>query len=179
MFIYQKRLAHCIPANLLLCNMILVLFCGMLYFPKVYAQEKCTVLLKKAEEEYLSGKFNNTIELLNNCLQHKELAKPEQIRTYRLMALAYLKIEKPREAEITVQRILKLDCRYQPYPTEEEQEFIRLVNEVSADLKCKDCNKKWLLIGGGALAAAGIITAVILHNKKDNTHQFPPAPKQP
>jgi hypothetical protein len=180
MLTHKTRPASRFPLKSVLWNLLLALFCSMLYFSEVHAQEKCATLLKKAEEEYLSGKFNNTIELLNNCLQYKRLTKPERIRTYRLMALAYLGSGKPQEAEINVQRIFKLECRYQPDLTEMEQEFIHLVNKVSADLKCKDGNKKWLLLGGGGLAAASIIAAIILlNNDKNHISRFPDPPKQP
>ncbi len=163
----------------LLCNLLLALFCSVLYFSEAYAQEKCAVLLEKAEEEYHRGKFNNTIELINNCLQNRGLAKSEQIRAYRLMTLSYLRSGKPQDAEMNVQRIFKLDCCYQPNPAEDEQEFIRLINKVKADQKCKNGNKKWLWLGGGGLAVAGIITAIILRNNKDLPSGLPPRQNSP
>jgi hypothetical protein len=61
------------------------------HFSKVTAQENCGLAtIAEAENLYNIGRFNESIEQLNNCLsKEKGFGYEEKVQAYRLLAMSF------------------------------------------------------------------------------------------
>lgn len=128
-------------------------------------QSDCEQEIKKAEMQYTIGRFDEALQILNNCQQKPGLPKDQETRIYRLLGYVYLAKEIEANAKMQIGKLLDLVPNYQPDPVKDTPEYIALVKKVQEERqkppvpppteKKKGGSKKWLFIGGGVLLAGG------------------------
>ena len=129
-------------------------------------QSTCTDRLDKAEEYYYDGEFDQTIEIVNKCLQEPSLSKEEQLRSYTILARTYLAKENIQRAKENLRIILRLDPTYQPTIEQETPKYLNLLAEVRQEQEqlavIEDSTgiSSWILIGAGSVAAVALIAIV-------------------
>jgi hypothetical protein len=130
-------------------------------------QSDCSEKLDQAEEYYYDGEFEQTIKIVNLCLQDQSLPLDLQVRSYTILARTYLATGDTSLTKDNIRIILKLDPSYQPTIEQETPRFVNLVEEVRKEVKQVAMTNessginKWLVIGAGGLAAAAIIAVVV------------------
>jgi hypothetical protein len=133
-------------------------------------QNSCAEKLEKAEEHYYDGEFDQTLQLVNQCLQNQSLPKVEQIRSYTILAKTYLAKNDTVRTKDNVRIILKLDPNYQPTIEEETPRYVALVESVKKEEKHTLLAEEssgispWWYIGAGGVAAVAIIALVASWN---------------
>ncbi len=130
-------------------------------------QIDCSEKLDQAEEHYYDGEFEQTIKIVNLCLQEQSLPLELQVRSYTILARTYLAKGDTILTKDNIRIILKLDPSYQPTIEQETPKFVNLVQEVRKEVTQKAITNellginKWLVIGAGGLAAVAIIAVVV------------------
>jgi hypothetical protein len=163
--------------NSLARNFSILLLMFLLFFqpfavPEAPAQRKCEAELADAREKFFAVNFDDAKTLVEQCLNKSGLSKAERKQAYELLAEIYIGNKDTVQAKIAIQELLKVDPEYKP-PENAHPLFIRFVNEAK---KPKNGNhKKWLWIGAGSLAAAGVIAAIL--SREDD--RFPNPPGRP
>jgi len=137
-------------------------------------QEKCVALLKEAEEKYTDGQLDETIALVNRCLDQDGLRLEESEQAYKLLGKTYHAKGLLAQSKENLHKLLELIPNWRPDPNLETPSFLRLVDEVIKEMKSteepkkeepkveppvkKGGGKKFLFIGGvGAAAAAAVV----------------------
>ena len=91
--------------------------CSLKYV-SIYAQtrDQCSQHLSRAEEEYMSGHWNKSVELIQDCLTKPNLSQNEKGKAYRILSLVYIAIDSEREAEEAVKNLLIMNPNYKIQP---------------------------------------------------------------
>jgi hypothetical protein len=145
---------------------------------QIYAQESYTDTLKYAQEKYDQGYFHQVIKMLGSSISEKKFKEPEdRDEAYKFLALAYLALDYPREAEQTVKKLLKQNKKYEP-DTPMDPEFQRLVKKIKEEqeLEKVKLTLKFWIIGGSAVA---IVTYFLLKPEKKEQEELPMPPDHP
>ena len=153
----------------------------------VYAQsfDDCEKELAEAQKKYDSGKFDDAIELLQQCLSQENLSQDVKMKTYRLLGLTYIAKDYLKEAKTAVSKLLDIVPNYQADPEQDPPTFVNIIaDEIeerkSAELKVEDQiadtspeQKKqveteeeegtsiWWYIAGGAVAIAVVVVLLL------------------
>ena len=124
------------------------------------AQSKCETAVTDAQEMYGVGRSPEVILLLSHCLPDS-IPQTEKVRAYRLLALSYLDTDFDNEARVWVKKLLDLNPNFEPDPTQDDERFIKQIEEAKEiRARKKSKRKKWFFIGGGVVLA-GVTTAII------------------
>lgn len=142
------------------------------------AQDRCATVLEQAYELYDVGEYGRVIASLKPCLP-VGIETEQKLRACKLLALASLAIDDTVEAEKAVGWMLDQDPKYKPDPSQEQIEFIRLVERAKQQrlTQAKKSGRKWLWIGGGGLVAAGV--AAVLISSGGGVERLPDPPGLP
>jgi hypothetical protein len=156
------------------------LFVGLFLFivfstASAQTQDPCRATLERAEDQYDVGEYDEVIALLEQCPPEKFLEPRQQIRAYKLAALAQLKIGAEKPAEAAVESLLDLRPQFKPDPEQDPQAFVDLVNEIKRR-RASSSRKKWLFIGGGGLTAGAVAAYFIFKEKGLEDLPLPPDP---
>jgi tetratricopeptide (TPR) repeat protein len=130
------------------------------------AQENCDSLLREAEKKYNEGYFDVAIELLNRCLDKKNVSRQQKAEAYKLLGKAYISKAVLEEAKNAFLNMLEQNPQATLDPSTETPDVYKVFKEVKdafekkqvepmppAEAK-KGSGKKWLWIGGGGAAVA-------------------------
>lgn len=167
---------------------IFLLVSGLLFMPvpvligsgQAQAQSVCEKQLANAEQLYNTGRFDDAIGVITECLGKPGLSENEKMKAYRLLGLSYIAKDYLEDARTAVKKLLDMVPNYQSDPVQDPPPFTKLVEEVKEeqqepepevkkeeDLKKmtqtqepKKSNKKWYYIGGGVVAA-GVLVAIL------------------
>jgi hypothetical protein len=166
------------------------------------AQEQCEQARQQAEEKFRANAYVEVVALLNRCLTQGGLSDSSKVYIYVLLSRAYLASQDSVSAASAISSLLNLAPAFAPGEdnyTSGYRNFFQAVKserqvlqpatpqplEVPAEsgknLK-KSRSKKWLWIGAGGAAAAGITAAVILgsgNNDGPVAESFVPPPGRP
>jgi hypothetical protein len=165
--------------NFSILLLMLLLFFQPFAVPEAPAQRKCETELTDARKQFFAGNFDDAKTLVEQCLNKRGLSKDERKQAYELLAEINSSNKDTAQVKIATQELLKVDPEYKP-PDDAHPLFIRLVNEAKLAIKPKKGNrKKWLWVGAGSLAAAGIATTVILISNKGDEDGFVLPPGRP
>ncbi len=151
------------------------------------SQDKCGDILKQAESKYEEGLLDETITLVNRCLDQKGLSLEESENAYKLLGKAYHAKGLLVQSKENLKKLLELIPNWRPNPDLETPSFVNLAEEVIKEMEAqkppppktepaepkKEAEKpvvpaqprkkggstKWFLIGGGAVAA-GVAVAL-------------------
>ena len=90
--------------------LFITLLCCCSIFQKVTAQENCGLAtIAEAENLYNIGRFNESIEQLNNCLsKEKGFGYEEKVQAYRLLAMSFLALDSMNAADDNIRQLLIL-----------------------------------------------------------------------
>lgn len=72
------------------------------------------ISIESAESLYNLGKFDNCIQLLNDCLSKNGFEYSEKIQAYRFMTMSYLAIDSVEEADKVISQLLSLQDNFEP-----------------------------------------------------------------
>jgi hypothetical protein len=93
-----------------------------------YAQiTSCAQTLRLARSTYEQGRLHEIPSLLQRCLE-KGFSQEEKIEAYKILALSYIYLEEPENADKAMLNILRTDPEFQINPTVDPAEFIALYN---------------------------------------------------
>lgn len=172
---------------------ILALLALALSVSTVMAQSPCEKELAEAEAQYQLGRLEEAIASVNRCLNKSEIGTAERERCYLLLGKANHANSLLDSAKTYLRKLLELIPSWRPDPENESPSFQQLAAEVIREFEVarqareqeakpalpqetkpeskppSGGNKKWLWVGGGALAAG---TAVFLISRGNDN---PPA----
>lgn len=197
--------------NLSYVFVVFLLISGLLVLPVPYlitplhaqGQSVCAKNLADAEQRYNTGRFDDAIGLITECLGKKGISEEEKMKAYRLLGLSYIAKDYLEDAKTAVKKLLDMVPNYQSDPVQDPPPFTKLVEEVKEQQKPqekpqqpavkepvkkqpdeltkltqtepkKKSNKKWYFIGGGVLAA-GAIVAIVASSGGGNGETSPSA----
>ena len=157
-----------------LINGLLVLpIPGTVYPLQAQTRGVCEKNLAEAEEKYNSGRFDEAIALIRECLGKTGLSEQEKMKAYRLLGLNYIAKDYLDEARLAVKKLLDMVPNYQTDPIQDPPPFTRMVEEEKQKqptappktLKAKKAekkgaSKKWYIIGGTAIVA--LVAAILI-----------------
>ena len=72
------------------------------------------ISIESAESLYNLGKFDNCIQLLNDCLSKNGFEYSEKIQAYRFMTMSYLAIDSVDKADKMIVQLLSLQDNFEP-----------------------------------------------------------------
>lgn len=133
------------------------------------ADDQCRAEYQKAEDLYLSADFDPAIRLLQTCLDETQaaLADTTKVRIYRLLAFSHLGLGDDEGARQAVTSLLSVEPNYQPDPTRDRPDFVRMVQKAHEERRSttvgEEKNRNWVkwVVGGVSVVALGVLAAVI------------------
>jgi hypothetical protein len=161
-------------------TLLAICFFALFSAASAQTQDPCQATLERAEDHYDVGEYGKVIALLQQCPPDQFPEARHQIRAYKVLALALLKLGFGDSAQTAVGKLLDLRPQYAPDPNQDPEDFIALVNKIKREreAKMKGANsKKWLWIGGGA-AVAGAVAAFLIF-KEEDLQDLPLPPNPP
>lgn len=171
----------------------------------VQQQDTCEELLAEAETKYFEGLLDETIELVNVCLNQDEITLEQREKGYKLLGKAYHAKGLLEQAKDNIRKLLELIPNWQPNPNVDTPSFQRLAEEVIAEIERqeeqaereqaeqpaeqtepppseseKGGSKALLFIaGGGAIAAGALVFALTGGGGGGANNQLPDPPPLP
>ncbi|MGH7597539.1 MAG: hypothetical protein ACREOI_14390 [bacterium] len=182
----------CIPAALALTLLV----------STVMAQSPCEKDLAEAEAQYQLGRLEEAIASVNRCLSKGEIGMAERERCYLLLGKANHAKSLLDSARTYLRKLLELIPSWRPDPENDSPSFRQLAAEViqkfeiarqAREQEAKPAlpqetkpeskppsggKKKWLWIGGGAIAA-GTAAFLISRGGDDPRAKLPDPPEVP
>jgi len=173
--------------------MFLLLF-DTFFFSRAQAQGQCEKKLAEAEAKYEIGLLDEAIEMALHCLENSALTDAERQRSYWLLGKVYYAKQLLDNSKEYLRKLLEMIPNWRPDPENDSPAFQALAEEVIKEVEAekqkqqeqtaraeqemktpvdtstpartfkKSGGKKWLWIGGGALAAG---TAAFLISRGD------------
>jgi hypothetical protein len=129
--------------------------------------DPCQTEYEKARELYLSAEFEPAIGLLETCLDAATLRDTTKARMYRMLAFSYLGGGDQEKARLAVENLLDNDPGYQPDPTQDRPDFIRLIQNVREErdqlAASEENGRGWVkwVVGAAAVVTLGVLAAVL------------------
>ena len=117
--------------SILLC----FLLCLMSY-TLTYAQQgnNCREELDEANALYTVGRFDETIVLIDQCLEKTGIPDADQRFAYRLKGLSYIGKGLEGDARASIRLLLTLVPNYEPDPIQDPPDFVSLVQELKDEM---------------------------------------------
>lgn len=117
--------------------------------------------LRRAEESYVKGNFDEAILILKDYLERPGLAQSEQEAALRLLGLNYLAKDYRDQAKESVKKLLHLVPEYRANPEEDPPPYVAIVEESKAEIEAEREAarggrgiRSWMYVGGALLAGA-------------------------
>lgn len=170
----------------------------------VWAQETgstedvCRRALDGAEQQYQNRDYADAIQLVSACLNQDDVPDALAVRSYRLLALCYVRQDALDEARLAVLNLLGIDPDFEPDPINDPPPFTSLVAVVKREIAAREARAEaappddasparptpffrrtgtWLVIGGGLLVG-GALSLVSLSGGGDGNGDGPtPSPR--
>jgi|GEM_PF-1254415 len=95
----------------------------------------CDQEMKEATDLYALGRFDETITLIDQCLDKQGVADEQRRAAYRLKGLSYIGKGLEGDAKASVRRLLALVPDYQPDPVLDPPDFVSMVDEVKSEME--------------------------------------------
>lgn len=100
-------------------NLVIGLVCVPIFFIQIplfgQAPSCGPITIESAESYYNLGKFENCIQLLNDCLKKNGFEFSEKIQAYRFMTMSYLAIDSVDKADKVIAQMLSLQDNFEPF----------------------------------------------------------------
>lgn len=161
------------------------------------SQNECEEELKTAQKKMETGKFDEAIELITQCLNKEGISNETKKQAYRLLGLTYIAKDYLGEARSAVSKLLDVVPNYTPDPDQDPPSFVDIVEEQIAersqpikqpdvrstsvdDEKSEESDKSlWWWIGGGAVVALVAVIVLAAGGGDDEGGGDPPATSLP
>lgn len=149
----------------------------------------CTDALDQAEEYYYDGKFDQTIDLVKQCLKITT-DNSVKVRAFTILLRTFIAKDNTKSAKDMVNKILDIDANYNPTLEQERPGLVNLVADVKKERKIrqravklkKSGSNTWLWIGAGGVVVIGAVALLALGGggdekptEQNNTLSTPPA----
>ena len=119
-------------ATILFPLMLMVHWGGL---PGAVAQtQSCQEELAEANNQYARGQFDQTITLLDQCLEKTGISEQERRTAYRLKGLSFIGKGLEVDAQESIRRLLQVVPNYEPDPVEDPPDFVKMVNEIKDEV---------------------------------------------
>ena len=107
-----------------------------LKYTSIYAQtiDQCSQQLTRAEEEYLSGNWNKSIELIQECLMKSNISEFEKGQAYRILSLVYIATDSEDEAHNAVKNLLIMVPNYKIQPHKDPLLLQKYIDDITQTL---------------------------------------------
>lgn len=173
------RETGCSASDLLRLSLLVLLVFALSPIRSALAQEPdpCSRALVQADARYVAGQFEEAVEILATCLNQSDATRQQTIEAYRLLTLAYLRMEHTGEARAAIIQIFRTDPTYRPDPINDPPSYTVLVEIVRnqmepatpavAEETAGPRQQSWLqsnlgwVLAGGALVAGGLAVAIL------------------
>jgi len=192
---FHWRGIHC-TAN------VAVLCIGLVTFASAQAQDdQCRQQRQQALARFRAGANAEAIVLLNRCLNQAGLNDSARVDIYALLSKAHLAIKDSAAAARDILSLLDLASEFVPNAVDYTPAYRRFFQAVKrywiaqqpakpqppieqpvekVETPKRPRSKKWLWIGGGgAVATAGIVYAIIPRKKNEEKVFLPDPPGRP
>ncbi len=152
--------------------------------------QQCQVELRAADESYSMGRFDQTIELLDQCLAKDGILESERRLVYRLKGLSFIGKGLQVDAREAIRRLLELVPSYERDPIQDPPTFVELIDEMRQEAappppepvqeqpavteaqdpppvvlqpttRKKKKSGRWILGGLGVAAAGGLVAVLV------------------
>lgn len=137
----MKKIIYCFSLAALMLILLPVLYTGntLLRSVSTIAQEndQCTEQINSADEAYQAGKWNEAIDLIQQCLKKPNVSEIEKGRAYRLLGLVYIAIQLEKEANDAVKNLLIMVPNYKIDPDRDPPSLQKIIDEMSRTLNPK------------------------------------------
>lgn len=97
-------------------------------------KDQCTEQLIIAEKEYLSEKYTEAIELVNQCLDKANLIDVEKEKAYKILSTAYISMDSINKANNAVKNLLILNPNFKTVPDRDPQTLQIFIDNVAQTL---------------------------------------------
>ena len=170
----------------------------LLFAPLIAQAQDCAEEYEQAEQFYNFGQFDDSIELLNQCLQREGLSNEAMGRIYRLKGLNFIGKGLQADARNAVRALLDAFPEYSADSNADHPMLVQLVEEERQRIEAAEAasqpttqviepqqrkkkNNTWLWVGLGVAAAAGaaVITVGPGGSDPDPTPPGPPVIDDP
>jgi len=95
-----------------------------------FSQNNCDwSSLDDADQSYQSGNFEETLSIINNCI-NSGFNEQQKIQGYRLLAKTYIALDNDSSTENAVNEILLLNPKFQPDYLSDPPKFIKLIETI-------------------------------------------------
>ena len=191
--IFTKNIIPCkMPASIIIILLLTMPLSNLCSELLALPQEECKEILRKANEAYVNGRFDEALILIDECLAKPDLSRDEKLNAYRLKGLVYIAEDFLNEAREAINNLLELVPNYQPDPQDpppfrdilekEKKEREKDVQPeptppVSETPKKKGISK-WVWIGGGFVITA-VVTYFYLFSSDNGDKELPEPPELP
>ena len=130
----MKLLYKILPLHIFL-SFILPVFIFLLIplkYSSIIAQSqlKCDKQLTQAEEKYNVGDWPEAIELIEHCLNTKDVSEIERGRAYRLLGLVYIATELEKDAKDALRNFLILVPNYKVDPERDPPQLTEIIGNI-------------------------------------------------
>jgi len=106
--------------------LILILFINTF----VYSQNNCGwSTLDDANEKYKIGNFEETISIINNCI-NTGFDETQQVEGYRLLAKTYLALDNDSSANIAASKLMKINQKFRPDFLSDPPKFMAIIKKL-------------------------------------------------
>jgi len=195
MAINSTTISFVLPIRSLMMALLLIAAA----FSPAQAQGQCDRELTEAEAKFQVGKLNEAIAQTLSCLEKSDLDTTARTRAYKLLGRAYYAIGLLNAAKENLQKLLELIPNWRPDPEKEGRSFQMMVDEIAKEMEAKkqppkpvqvdtsvvapptkkSGSKKWLWIGGGALAAGTTAAFILFRGDEKAPPRLPNPPDLP
>ncbi len=156
------------------------------------SQNECEEELKIAQKKMETGKFDEAIDFITECLNKEGISNETKKQAYRLLGLTYIAKDYLGEARNAVGKLLDVVPNYTPDPDQDPPSFVDIVEEQIAersqpvkqpDTKTtaateetsgKSDKSLWWWIGGGAVVALVAVIVLAAGGGDDGGGDDPP-----
>jgi len=96
----------------------------------LFSQNNCDwSSLNDADKNYQSGNFNETIRLINRCI-NEGFNEQQKVQGYRLLAKTYLAFDNDSSANKAVNELLNINPKFQPDYLTDPPKFIQIIEKI-------------------------------------------------
>ena len=132
----RKTLAPSSFVHFLVLALMFALSLNFVMTSQARSQDKCENALKEAENLYITGRFDEAIDLLEGCLP-SGFTQEQKKQAYRLLGKSYLAKDYLDQAKDAIEKLLEIVPTWKPDPIQEPPEFMQLVEEVKQRMEAQ------------------------------------------
>ena len=111
-------------------NKYILLIITSLIGHTLFSQNNCDwSSLSDADKTYQSGNFNETIKLINQCI-NEGFNEQQKVQGYRLLAKTYLAFDNDSSANKAVNELLLINPKFQPAYLTDPPKFIQIIEKI-------------------------------------------------